>query len=277
MSKGKYWRLGGFAAALAASAGLVAAASGATGAYFNDTKTGQYTGTIGSILVKTSQSAGTGADNLNFNFANLLPGTPQPATVKFQNNGANAEDVYIVFPNVQALHAVNNMGRYGQVTVTSSLRGTVFQSTNLNDGYAAEETNTGALSTFPAQGPGHCPTNPTPPAAGTETPAAALANTSPCWPLPNVIKIASNLGPTQSGTMTFTFGLSAKWRDTATEGQTAFCWPLIQISGDTNPADQMCDVNAPSGVAKGTNLPYQIVATQVGVAPNDPLNSNPTP
>ena len=36
MASGKAWRLGGFLAALAASAGLVATATSATGAYFTD-------------------------------------------------------------------------------------------------------------------------------------------------------------------------------------------------------------------------------------------------
>ena len=109
---------------------LIAIATGATGAYFSDTKSGTVTGTIGSIKVATS--GGTGTDNLNFNWDNMLPGTVYSDTMHIQNSGANTEDVWLNFPNLTALSTLNTLGRYGQVHV--SVNGTdVYASANLND------------------------------------------------------------------------------------------------------------------------------------------------
>ncbi len=70
--------------------------------------------------------------------------------------------------------------------------------------------------------------------------------------------------------MTFSFALGPKWKDMSTK---FFCYPLIQNPADPSaPTDQVCDTSNPS-----YGLPYQIVATQPGVAPDDPNNSSPTP
>ncbi len=243
MALGKAWRLGGFVAALGASGALIAATTGATGAYFNDTRSGTFAGTIGSVKINTS--GGSGTDHLDFNFANLLPGTLQWKTVSYTVTGSAPEDVYVVFPNADALHAVNNMGSFGEVHVKSNGSG-IFGSTNLNDGLD-----------YTLQDDGHC---------GAQSPSG-------CWALPSVLKLASNVAPGHSGTMDFGFALASKWNDVATEGATAFCYPLVQNSANpSNRADQVCTSTSPQ-----YGLPYQIVATQPGVAPNDPLNSNPTP
>jgi hypothetical protein len=245
MNISKTWRLGGFVAALGASAALVASASGATGAYFNDTKAGTVGGTIGSIKVTTTSNGGNasrGADgNLNFHFDNLLPGSPQNANVEYTNSGKNTEDVYLVFPNAAALHAVNNMGTYGEVHVKSN-GNAVFDSTNLNDSLDANLADDG-----------HC-----------------SQTIDGCWALPNVIKLGT-VEPGGQGTMDFSFGLAAKWKNTATEETQALCYPLV-YSGDGNPADQTC-----TGTGQQYGLPYEIVATQQGVSPSDALNSHPTP
>ena len=73
--------------------------------------------------------------------------------------------------------------------------------------------------------------------------------------------------------MTFSFALGSKWKATATELSQFFCYPLIQNPADpSDQTDQVCNTSNPS-----YGLPYQIVATQPGVAPNDPNNSSPTP
>lgn len=242
MGISKAWRLGGFIAALGASGALVAAATGATGAYFNDTKAGTFAGTIGSVKINTS--GGSGADHLNFNFTNLLPGTLQSKHVSYTVTGSAPEDVFLVFPNAEALHSVNNMGTYGEVHVKSN--GTeIFGSNNLNDGLDAN-----------LQNDGHC---------------GAQAQGG-CWALPNVLKLASNVAPGHSGTMDFGFGLASKWKDTSTEGASAFCYPLIKNPANSNAADQICTDDHPS-----YGLPYQIVATQPGVLPTNADNSSPTP
>ena len=118
MIKSKAGRFGAFIATLGMSAGLIGTAVHATGAYFSDSKSGAVAGTIGSIKVSTS--GGTGTDGLNFNFANMLPGTPQTATFSYQNTGANAEDVWLVFNDAAALHAINVLGTYGEAHVASN-------------------------------------------------------------------------------------------------------------------------------------------------------------
>ncbi|MDE3206103.1 MAG: hypothetical protein KGQ66_17995 [Acidobacteriota bacterium] len=254
MQFSRKWRLTAFAGALAGSAALVAAASGTTGAYFNDTHSGTVTGNIGSIKVVTSGGGGT--DNLDFNFANMLPGVYQTATVGYTNTGVNNEDVYLVFNNAQALHAVNNLGSYGAAKILSN--GTeVFSSTNLDDGEMANLSSIDPTTS-------HCSNS-----------SVAMVPLSPtgCWPIPNVIKLASNVAPGHGGNMQFSFALGAKLKSEAAELAQFFCYPLIQNPSDpSNPTDQVCNTSNPS-----YGLPYQIVATQPGIAPNDPNNTTPTP
>lgn len=242
MRKKRFWRAAVFAGTLAGSAALVAAASGATGAFFNDSQSGTVTGNIGSILVSTS--GGSGSNGLDFNLSNMLPGVPQTVTAHFTNTGKNAQDVYLVFPNAEALHSLNNLGTYGSVTIKSAGT-TVFSSSNLNDGLDANLANDGHCPTF---GPGSC------------------------YPVPNTIKLASNVAPGQSGSMSFSFAFASKLKSASAEGAQAFCYPLVQVSGSTNPADQTCTTTSPT-----YGLPYQIVATQPGVLPNNPNNTDPTP
>ena len=135
MRLGKKWRIGVFVGALAGSVGLVTAAAGATGAYFNDTQGGTVTGTVGSVKVTTS--GGSGGSGLNFDFCNMLPGQFQTSTVQYTNTGTGSEDIYLVFNNAQALHSVNNLGSYGEAKIGSNGT-TVFSSTNLNDGEQAD-------------------------------------------------------------------------------------------------------------------------------------------
>ena len=254
MRLGKKWRVAAFAGALAGSVGLVTAAVGATGAYFNDSQSGTVTGSIGSIKVSTT--GGTGSNGLDFDFANMLPGVYQTSTVHYTNSGKNTEDVYLVFNQAQALHSVNNLGTYGEAKIGSNGT-TVFQSTNLNDGDQASLQPIDPTSS-------HCSSSPS---------AQVPLSPSGCWPIPNVIKLATNVAPGHEGTMTFSFALAPKWNGTSTELAQFFCYPLIQNPADpSDPTDQVCDTSSPS-----YGLPYQIVATQPGVAPNDPLNSSPTP
>lgn len=219
MFKTRLGRFSAFIATIGVTAALVATAVQVTGAYFSDSKAGTITGTLGSIKVSTS--GGSGTDNLDFNFTNMLPGVPQTANGGYQNTGTSPEDVWIVFNNAAALHALNDLGTYGEVHVASN-GAAIFDSANLND-------NTG----------GTCgPLSP-----------------SGCWPLPQELKLAENVGPTASGTFAFTFNYGAKLKGAAAEGAPFNCYPLT---------DPTCPSNG---------LPYKIVATQHGV---DPYNANNT-
>ena len=177
-----------------------AAATG-TGAYFSDSRSGGVTGSTGSIKV-----------------VNMLPGERQTATATYLNTGKNKQDVWLVFPNADALHALNDLGRFGEAHVSSN--GTeVFASTNLND------NNTS------------CP-----------------AGTADCNPLPSKIKLGDNVAPGLGGSVSFSFAYGARLRGAAAEEGPFNCYPL--------------------GSCTSNGLPFQVVATQHGIAPDD-VNNTP--
>jgi hypothetical protein len=177
-------------AALAVSVALLGGtawlAAGATGAYFSDTHTGAISGTVGSIRV--TPYGGAGSDGTDLAFTNMLPGVPQTVTVKYQNTGANTEDVYIVFDNATALSALNSLGRYGEAHLSAN-GNALFDSANLND----------RLATCVVFAPGGSPTN--------------------CWPMKAQYLAASNVAPGATGSVSFTFDYSGK---TTTQGPWAW-------------------------------------------------------
>ncbi len=177
--------------------------------------------------VRITTSGGGGPNHLNFTFANLLPGEPQTAAVSYQNTGKSAEDVWVVFDNAEALHALNNLGTFGEVTIKNA-SGTVFHSTNLNDNQ--------------------------PPASGKCGKVLYSTNefsASGCWPLKAKYKLGSHIAPTGGGWMQFSFGYASKLKDPKAEEQ-----PFNTYPPEVKPA-----------LIKGNGLPYKIVATQVGQEP----------
>jgi hypothetical protein len=214
MSKitGKAARVAGFTVALGATATLASFAATGTGAYFSDAKTGNtIAGTMGSIAITGHD--GQGPHHLDISFADMLPGDAASKTVGFTNTGNNPEDVWVVF-NQKDLGThdgqtgLNSFGTFGEVHVASS--GTaIFGSKNLNDDAAT------------------CP-----PGAG---PAPV------CNPLPHMLKLDSNLAPGASGSMTFAFTPSAKFKSVQN----------VEL----------------------LHLGYTLVATQHGIAPDNSLNS----
>lgn len=205
-------RLSAVAGLFVAALGFAVASSSLTGAYFSDTKQGNVTGTVGSI--KITGSGGTGTDGLNVQFDHLLPGEVQTKTVNFANTGTNPEDVWVVFNNPDALHALNNLGTYGEVHLSAS--GTpVFDSANLND-------NSGN-------------------SCGAPSPQG-------CWPLPQKVKLASNLAPGAGGSFSFGFGYASKLQAQSPTGGGA--WNQY-----------------PLGASTANGLPYQLVAVQAGQTP----------
>jgi hypothetical protein len=217
MIKSTTGKLVGFIGTVAVSAALVGFAATGTGAYFSDSRSGAVTGATGSIKVVTG--GGSGTDGLDFRFTDMLPGEPQTATATYQNSGRNKQDVWLVFPNADALHALNNLGTFGQVHVSSN--GTeIFASNNLND-----DTR-----------PGHCPTG-----------------TPGCTALPAQIPLASNVASGDGGSVSFSFAYGPKLK-----GNTVGpfnCYPLGDLS------------------CPASGLPFKIVATQHGIAPDDANNT----
>jgi hypothetical protein len=180
-------RVIGFIGSVGLTVGLVGAAVTGTGAYFSDAKHGQIDATMGSIAITGYD--GTGVDQLDMAFTDLLPGEAATATVRFQNTGRNAQDVWVVFPqsalgdfnHLTDTGLVNDRGSFAEIRIKSS--GTeVFQSANLNDDHAS------------------CP-------PGTEDPTKGLP---PCRELPHMVLLQSNLPKDAVSNFEFMFRPGAK-------------------------------------------------------------------
>ena len=243
MSKSKVWRLGGFIVALGASAGLIASASGATGAYFTDTHAGTFQATSGHLKLNVN------ASDMTLNFTDLIPGQDQTKTIGYTTDSSSNvnEDIWIVFPTAtpaqQTAYAEftggkgefgytdGGLGRYGHFLVGAN-GNTAFVSTNLAD----EPVGNPVTSYIPgcnvnANGQG-----------GENQAATSPTDTSMGYcGVPKAILLASNLSNGATGSVNVTFGLTGKQ---TTQNQTEFLPGPVQ---------------------------YQIVATQHGVRP-DALN-----
>jgi hypothetical protein len=204
----------------AAAFALVAAAAGTTGAYFSEAKDGGITGNMGSVHLSTSETT--------FAWSNMMPGEPKSATVDFTNGGTGPQDFYLVFPNVPALHAINNLGTWGEVHVTGGKSGNVvalFDSNNLSDD---RPDATGTCGTFKPTG---------------------------CWPLPAQLKLASNVGPGGTGSFSLSFTYDGRIGKGTSGGVGVF---------NSYPSKDAVGADAASS---GNGLPFKVVAVQVGQTP----------
>ena len=238
MPKGKAWRVGGFVAALTASAGLIAAATNATGAFFTDVHPGSLSAGSGHLHLSIASVSGgasaSGPDSLALDFQNLYPTDYRTEKINYQTDSSvGNEDIWLVFPtdtqgeqNIFDLftgpgssYGGGGLGRYGHFAVSDSHGGLAFSSYNLSSGYTSDcvpDAN------------GH--------ASAPEGSPTDNVGAQPCA-VPQKIKLASNLASGTSGQVSLTFGL--------TQRQTQ----QDQIEFD------------------GHAVAFQIVATQPGVAP----------
>jgi hypothetical protein len=195
-------KIAAFVASMAGTAALVGGAVVGTGAYFEDSKTGNtVTGTMGSIQIEGHD--GTGQNSLDAVFTNMLPGEAHSKTLRYSNTGLNNEDVYIQF-DPAATHALNQLGRFGEMHVLSN--GTeIFGSKNLNDNGAT------------------CP-----------------AGTADCNPLPTQLKLGDNVEPGHTGSFTVSFTPGAKFKNPALYGQQLLNLPytLVATQHGINPGQQ---------------------------------------
>jgi len=227
--------------AVSVAAFALAASTSVTGAYFSEAAPGTINGEIGAVHLWTS--------NTTFNWTNMMPGEKQTSTVGFANTGTGPQDFYIVFPNVPALHALNNLGTYGEVHVSSARTGagdvSLFDSANLQDG--RHPNKSGNLNSC-----GNIFASAVPAKAG-------------CWPLPVNLKIASNVAKTQGGSVSFSFNYGAQLSDVGhgtSGGPGVFNgYPL------KNTVEDVYAESPDAAGPDGTGLPFKIVAVQVGQTP----------
>jgi hypothetical protein len=238
MNKSKALRLGGFVTAIVASAALVAAASGATGAYFTGSVDGNLNGTSGSLTIS--------ATNTIINFTGLNPGVDQSKTVTFKVSSSSTThaDVWMVFdatnPWYGAFTGANNvsyggwttggLGGYGHFKVVGSAG--YFESYNLQLPAAAANgiapyTSTGQDSTCFVDKWGHY-------GSATQHVTGKGNDLAECG-VPTAILLQQDVAPGHSGSAVITFGLTGKQ---IAQGQ----------------------INEP-------NVPFKIVATQPGISP----------
>jgi len=235
--------------AVALSATLFAVASAGTGAFLNDTKSGVVTGTPGTVVVTTW--GGSGTHGLDLNWDNMLPGVTYSAGANFRNDGSTAQDVWLVFPNKTALSAFNAKGRYAAFGITSS-EGYNFYSNNLND---------------------H-PVDQGVPAAPDDRITRGV---------PQMVQIATNMAPGAGGSLTFKYQQASGTKvmppvfnlyPRVTPGTPAGNWwtvppgdPAAWPGDGTQAGYDQNYANAADG--SGVGLPYDIVATQPGIRPDD--------
>ena len=108
-------KVAGFLGTVAITGGLLASAVVGTGAYFSDTKADNHiTGTMGSIEVAGHDGSGT--NKLDAVFTDMLPGETKSATLRYENTGKNAQDVWVVFKGADlgdgtGKVGINSLGR----------------------------------------------------------------------------------------------------------------------------------------------------------------------
>jgi hypothetical protein len=217
---------------------LAVIASGTTGAYFSETQPGTVAGTIGAVHVLTS--------NTTFAWTNMMPGEQKLATVNFKNTGTGPQDFYLVFPNGPALHALSNLGSFGEVHVVGGKgRAMVdlFDSTNLQDGRTKENQNSCGDVFSPR------------------------IDTTPhgCWPLPDKLKIAGTVDVGVAVSVSFSFNYAGKLGDAnVAQGESSSSGGGIF---NTYPLTNGEAFGADLAATPAAGLPFQIVAVQVGQQP----------
>jgi hypothetical protein len=164
--------------------------------------------------------------------------------VNFHNTSVNPENVYLTFPNDTALSALNDLGTYGEVHISTNTRGEVFASTNLRDTEIPGDTH-GCLPYSNA------PAGPSDPYPG-------------CNPVRNVILIASNVPADGTGSFTFQFNYAGKLGNGSSGGAGVF---------NTFPATGTSYVHhADDASNSGNGLPFAVVATQINAPALVPTN-----
>lgn len=200
-------RAAAFIAATGGAIALVGLAASTTGAYFTDVHPGQINATssfgkvavsVDGVAVPTGDSTG-GANNLQVQWNNMLPGADKTVKFTVHNTGTANESIWLAFDNSNGeWSAVNQLGTYGQAKINSPMLNGDYN--NLNNNYPQGTV---------AAGTNKC---------GDPNPAIAY--------LPAQNHVA-DLAPGQSTDFTFSLGFSACLSGNAAQGQQAFANPLL--------------------------------------------------
>ena len=264
----------GLLVALAVVGGLVVFAAHATGAYFSDSHNGTLGGTVGNIKLSTAGGIVGQDQGIDFAWNNMLPGVVYSAPMQVTNtSSSNAEDLYMVFPNLTALSALNQLGTYGAVTITVN-GANVFQSTT--------STTTRSVATPSARAErcgqlllaSNVPANSGAVSVIFKFEYAAKMTAQEPGGLFNQYPVLASAGnPCLTGD-------AVKAADGSISAMTSTSEPYMTSSGasdsSTNTYYAQVTVN-PSDIDT-SGLPFQIVATEPGIAPNTPgMPGAPTP
>jgi hypothetical protein len=219
-------------AAAGAAVLLIGPATGITGAYFTESKPGTINAATGGVHLNTS--------DLTLNYYGLLPGEFQTRDITYQATGSGPEDIWFVLPTDGSAAALNGVagGAGGDAALgryghfALAAPAGSFTSYNLAT-VGTESPHLGDSCSVNADGHG-----------GSNTQAANRGDkTVPFCPVPGAILLSSGLVPGALGTVQITFGYTKIMN---------------------NPAQQ--------DLPPFTLAHFSIVATQQGVAPNDPNN-----
>ncbi len=145
--------------------------------------------------ITISVSGGGGADGTDLTLGQLLPGSPATVTLDYSNTGQLPAVLYLAFPNRTALSALNTLGRYGLVRISSAgagALGSVFSSSDLSD-------------------------------------ACASPSPSSCWPLKGPYPLTGVLAPGQSGSVSFEFEFASAYATQPASGQSG--WNPYPVAG----------------------------------------------
>lgn len=204
MKKSKALRLAGFAGALCTAGALLGTSVASTGAYFTDSRDGSIASNSGHLTL-------SGVGQTNLNFAELMPGTDQSATVPYTVNVSSGKvDVWMVFDTTSSQYGHfsgtfgkdyggytdGGMGRYGHFQVGDD-HGVAFRSHNLQmpasgvncaDGTAPDANGDGGSDIADLSGP---------------------SASAECG-VPGAILVTAGLTDGATGHVNVVFGLSAK-------------------------------------------------------------------
>lgn len=223
------FRLAAMGIVLALAALLAINGTNSTGAYFTAIAgPGTMTGELAKVDIQAG--GGVGPNHMDLSFSKMLPGQAQAVDGTYKNTGNVPVDVWVTFPSVNAVSALNDLGQYGQAKVIDGNGNIVFESVNLNDHQSTCPNANKPVTTDP----------------------------NDCNPLPGQILLLQNLQPGATGSWSFTFAYAGKLSQQAPVGTTAY-WNVYPVKSQTHNDGDPSDA--------GNGLPYEIVATQLGQQP----------